>query len=248
MSTFLHHRGAVTLDRRETRFGDGCGASPKGDGPSGAQVWVIRTALAEPKFVTLPWRSRRTRRPPGRHIVRQDRRERSGALPIPQEEAGGSDEGVTVLPEGARAAAEAKTRRQWSSDPGPARTVLSCKGTPCNRVQGPQGVWREFGRPAHRTRKAPATVDRFEPSERTEPVLLECGAPVDPGVLGHSAGWSEPERTWHSRYHPTWNSAGIAVLPSVAVQPSIIGHVNSGLTREGDVKGDVGSVGTPPCW
>ncbi len=43
----------------------------------------------------------------------------------------GSGEGVTVPPEGARVAAEAKTPRQWSSgSPRSVGTVLSCKGPP----------------------------------------------------------------------------------------------------------------------
>ena len=72
----------VTLARRKTCFREGAGARPKGVAPSSAQVWVLSTALAEPKIVTLRWRSRRARRPPGRHFVCEHRREHSGNLPM----------------------------------------------------------------------------------------------------------------------------------------------------------------------
>jgi len=82
MSTHLHHR--CERHPRPTRDSDreGAGARPKGVAPSSAQVWVLSTALAEPKIVTLRWRSRRARRPPGRHFVCEHRREHSGNLPM----------------------------------------------------------------------------------------------------------------------------------------------------------------------
>ena len=70
-------------------------AGTQGDVPhSSAQVWMIGTALAEPKIVSL------------RHFVSEHRRERSDTLLIAKGEAGGIDEGVTVPRDGARAAAE----------------------------------------------------------------------------------------------------------------------------------------------
>jgi hypothetical protein len=58
-------------------------AGTQGDVPHlSAQVWVLSTALAEPKIVTLRWRPRRARRPPGRHFVCEHRREHYGNLPM----------------------------------------------------------------------------------------------------------------------------------------------------------------------
>jgi hypothetical protein len=88
------------------------------------QVWMIRTDLAEPKVVTWRWRSRRARRPPGRLSICEHRRVPSDNVAILQG-GGKSDEGVTVPPDGAKAAEGAMTWRL----PGPVRTALSRKGT-----------------------------------------------------------------------------------------------------------------------
>ena len=70
----------VTLVRRETCFREGGVARPKGAASSGARVWTLSTALAEPIRITLSRRPWRARCPPGRRHVRHYRRERSDAF------------------------------------------------------------------------------------------------------------------------------------------------------------------------
>jgi hypothetical protein len=105
----------VTLARSEMWLHGGGGARPKGAAPSSAQVWMIRTALAEPIRVTLRRWSWRARCPPGRHFARDLRRKGSSALPIAESASTGTGEGATVPPEGARATAEARTPCQSPS-------------------------------------------------------------------------------------------------------------------------------------
>ena len=220
IATHLHHRMPdVTLARRKTCFREGGGARPKGVAPSSAQVWMMCTALAEPIRITLPRRPWRARCPPGRHV-------RSGAptralqcSPDRVGVASRSSEGVTVPPEGARVAAEAKTPRQWSVVwlPEVGRNGSQLQGTPlqsCSRYSA--GVM--WGRPAaHRTRTTPGKLGGVEPAQRTEPgcpfrwsagfLLIRKGSAIQRGGAEHA-------RTRRPIHLSTRISAGTAVLPS----------------------------------
>ena len=119
----------VTLARRETWLQGGGGARPKGAAPSSAQVWTIRTAPAEPKRATFRWRSRRARRPPGRHLVRERQRERSGALPNTQGAGARSDSGAPSCQRAPESPLKQRRRvHGWPGAPSSGGTVFSHVG------------------------------------------------------------------------------------------------------------------------